>query len=316
MKSPLWETSPGALVALLNAMRDEAGSFTKAHLYTLDLADGGTLSFTDADLDVYVPGLGVELWSSTGVRVDGAASRSTGHWKRGLDVDSWLVTVSPRAVDAVTGAAYPDKIGTVPWLQAAAEGALDGAQVFVDRAYFAAWPQPWTPRATPVGVIRMFAGEPAEVDVADITVSITLRDFRERLSTQTPTGVFQAGCRHTLFDPGCTLDAADFAVAATCIGGTTQAVLKSMVAAPAGSATYTLGRIVMTSGRNDGFQRTVRHWEAGSFSLLNPLPFEVAAGDTFDAYPGCDKRQATCTAFANLSNYGGESFIPAVETAA
>lgn len=316
MKTPLWEESPGALAALLNAMRSGSpgSSFVKAHLYTFALAGGGQIAITDADLDITAP-VGAVNWSSKGVRVDVDSSRATGHWKRGLDVDTWNVTLAPRATDEITGAAFPDKIGTVPFVQACAQGALDGALVYVDRAYLAAWPQPWTQKVTPVGILRMFVGKPATVDIGDITVAIVLNDIRQILQTQMPIGVFQAECRHTLFDAGCTLLASSFAVAGSCIGGSTRAVLKSAVAAPAGSGTYTLGKIVMTSGANSGYSRTVRQWVAGSLSLLNPLPFDVIPGDTFNAYPGCDRQQATCTAFANLVNFGGESYIPAAETA-
>lgn len=316
MKTPLWESSPGALAALLNGMRTGPANFVRAHLYTFNLAGGGQLTFTDADLDVSVPALTPNYWSSKGVRVDLESSRATAHWKRGLDVDTWLVVVAPRPVDPITGAAFPDKIGGVPWIQAAWSGALAGADVFVDRAYFPGWPQPWAPVATPTGVLRIFAGQPAEVDVGDLMVAITLNDYRQRLSTNTPTGIFQAGCRHTLFDAGCTLVAATLGVTSACIGGTTRAILKSPAAPPpSSSGTFVLGRIAMTSGANNGFQRTVRDWAPGSFSLLNKLPFDVLPGDTFTAYPGCDKQLTTCTKFVNAANFGGEPFIPAAETA-
>lgn len=307
MKTPIYETEPGALATLLNGRQ-----FVQCQLHTVVLAGGlGTLRFTDADVDV---SFGGNTWSSGGVHVDQEASRQSAHWKKGLDVDNWLVVILPRAVDPFTGEAYPDKIGAVPWSQAARGGALFGADWQVDRAYLAAWPNP-PQTVSPVGVLTIFAGQPAEVDVGDLVVAVTLEDYRGLLTTKIPLNVYQAGCRHTLFDAGCGLSAAAFAANGSCLGGSTSAAIKSSLPAPAGSGTYQLGKIVMTGGLNAGFSRFVRSWEPGSFSLLRPLPFPVVPGDTFTAYPGCNKDIASCTAFSNLVNYGGEPFIPAAETA-
>jgi hypothetical protein len=39
-------------------------------------------------------------------------------------------------------------------------------------------------------------------------------------------------------------------------------------------------------------------------------------GDTFTAYPGCDKTQNTCTSkFNNLVNFGGFPYVPVPEAA-
>lgn len=307
MKTPIWEQSPGALLALLNA-----GSFVQAHLYTITLQGGDVIRITDADTNIGYDGT---VWSSRNVRVNMDESRATASWKRGLDVDSWQLVIIPRLVEPITGEQYPDKIGDVPWIPAARGGALDGADVQIDRAYLAEWPQPYQAQVEPVGVITIFAGTPAEVDTNDTVVAITVNDYRELLSITMPRRLYQSNCIHTLFDSGCALDQADFDVPTMCIGGTTRASLKSNVAAPGGSGTFTLGKVVMTSGQNAGFSRTVREWTLGTFTLLNPLPFDVLPGDTFTAYPGCDKQMTTCALFANLDNFGGTPFIPAAETA-
>jgi hypothetical protein len=45
------------------------------------------------------------------------------------------------------------------------------------------------------------------------------------------------------------------------------------------------------------------------------LGFVPAPGDTFIAYPGCDKTQSTCSGkFSNLVNFGGSPYIPVPET--
>lgn len=310
MKTPVWEESPGALAALLLTNR-----FAQCDLHTFELAGGaGTIRIAAADVDLTYPD--GPLWSSRGVAVDPDSSRSTGHWKRGLDVDTWQTVVLPRFADPITGALFPDLIGSMPWNVAARQGALDGAHYQVDRAYFPSWPVPYRPVFAPTGIITIFAGLTAEVDVADNLVSIMANDYRVLLNAQSPHNVFQAGCRHTLFDAGCQLAQDDFKSTGALVDGSTRGVLKTDPIVPLGSGTFALGKIVMTSGLNESFSRTVSIWDGGTtMSLLNPLPFDVAVGDTFDAFPGCDKQQATCTKFANLVNFGGQPYIPAPETA-
>lgn len=311
MKTPTWEASPGALVALINT-----GAFVYATLYTITLSGGaGVLRYATSDMSITD---GTHTWDGRSLPVDQEKSTQTAHWKRGLDVDTWRAVFLPRTLD-LSGAAYPDKINGISWTVAARAGALSGADVQVDRAYFAAWPQPYALVATPVGILTVFAGRVSEVDVNDTMVIVNCDDYRSLLSTRLPRNPYQAGCRNALFDVGCTLLPASFVVPGSAIGGSTARVIKSLPLVATGSGTFQLGKIIMTSGENDGFARTVRRWslsDPGSFELLNPLPFDVVPGDTFDAYPGCDKQTATCTLFANLLNYGpGTPFIPQAETA-
>lgn len=264
------------------------------------------------------PAVTMTAYDSRGIRVDQEGSRTLAHWKRGLDVDSWLLVVMPRYLNEITGAEFPDTINGVPWVQAAMQGALDGADIQVDRAYFSAWPQPYQLVNTPVGILTVFAGRAAEVDCGDIVVAITINDYRELLNIKMPRNTFQGGCRFTLYDTGCTLSELSFDQTGTVIAGSTQKQILSAPIAPGGARTFQLGKLKMTSGLNDGFSRTISTWVStagGTFSLLNPFPFEIAVGDTFTVYPGCDKTQAACTAFANSANFGGQPFIPAPETA-
>lgn len=317
MKAPLYETSAGALMALLFATGPAGRTFACFDLYTIACVQGPVLKYTTCDRDIDYAGAGP--WASGGVRV-GSASQQNAlfHAKVGLDVDSWQALFLPRAADDASGATYPDLIGGTPWLAAAAAGALDGAQVTVDRAYFALpLPPPRAAPLAPLGVLRLFAGRVAEVDLGRSGASLTINSHLELLDVQIPRNLFQAGCRHRLFDAGCTLDAASFAYNGNCTAGSSRYQLISIITPPAGSGTFTLGRVQMTSGPNAGFSRTVRSWAYGvNIYFVAPLPFDPVTGDAFTAYPGCDKALATCDLFANRENFGGEPFIPAPETAA
>jgi uncharacterized phage protein (TIGR02218 family) len=292
----------------------ESDNFVDCDLYTFTLFDGTVLRYTTADVSIRV---GANIWDATSVAIDDPNQRAVGHWKVGLDVDTWQVKIIPRTVDPVSGSVYPDKIGTTPWLAAAAAGALDGATLLVERAFLPAWPQPFQAPVvvTATGKLTIFLGRVAEVDIGGTFAIVNANDFRELLTTQMPRNVYQSGCRWTLFDSGCGLNAGTFVSSGTVAGGSTN---QSIVPATLGGAagTYSLGRIVMTSGRNAGFARTVRSWDGTTLKLMAPFYFDIAQGDTFDIYPGCDKQLATCTSkFNNAANFGGQPYIPAAETA-
>ena len=321
MKTPLYEGSVSALKALL-ATR----SFVFCDLYTVQTfaTNAGLyqLLFATGDLDVTYGGM---TWTHGAPPIDQSAetgSSPTAHWKTGLDVDTWTFVVMPRAVHPITGAANPDTIAGIPWQQACAGGVLDGATVIIDRAYLTAWPSGTSAFAapvTPVGVVNIFHGKVSGVDVGRSRIGIAVSSHLHFLDVSFPRNVFQAPCAHTLFDAGCQLNAETYAVNGTVAAGSTANTIYAALASPTGSGTFALGRVVMTSGANATFQRSVRSYTAGAtdvLQLLAPFSFPLEVGDTFTAYPGCDKTRASCAAFANSVNFGGQPFIPAPEMAA
>lgn len=299
-------------------------------LYTITLASGQVLRFTTADFNINPSDINSsaliqnQTYLSTGVRVDEKGSKVLAHWKIGLDTDEWTVVLMPRAVDYVTGAAFPDLIGGVPFIQACMGGALDAADFQVDRAYFSApptWPMP-PAGASPISCKTIFAGVVAEVDTTTSAAVVKINDYRNLMDYQMPRHVYQAQCRHTLFDVDCNasgnMNPASFAVNGVAAPGSTQeTVVAQGLAVPSGSRTYALGRIVMTSGLNATFATTITSWDGAQvLALMEPLPFAVSPGDAFTAYPGCDKQATTCEAFNNFPNFGGFPYIPPPETAA
>lgn len=331
MKTPIYETSPGALIALLFSR-----AFALVDLYTFTLITGEVLRYCTGSIDV---AFGGNSWSSRTVRMDDDNNKAVGHWKVGLDIDTWTVPIYPRPRteplsplnwddggvwdtgslwDAASGDDFPDKIGDVPWLQAAVGGSLDGALCDVDRAYFGSWPpQPAVLVTGPTGVYNIFKGRVAEVDIGRSGAVVVLNSLLELLMTNMPRNLFQDFCSHTLFDVGCGLNAADFVQTGAVLAGSTQSIINTNLPTPGGSGTYNLGRLFMTSGKNAGFGRTVRTWDSGTgaVNLTSPFSFPITTGDTIRAYPGCDKTQAACALFNNSDNYGGEPFIPTPETA-
>lgn len=312
MKTPWFDPTPGGTARLLLTRK-----FVDVDLYTFKLAGAplgvSALYYSAGDVPVAIPG---SIWPKT-VTFDQDKAKAVGHWKVGLDVDQWQVVIAPRNIDQITGAAFPDAIGSQPFLSAVQGGVLDGAEVQVDRAFAPAWPVIGRPMV-PTGIVTIFYGRVAEVDVGRTQCSLTVNSHLNLLSNQAPRNLFQASCVHTLFDPGCTLSAAAFAVRGNVAArGPTANSFVSAIAAPAGSGTYALGRVTMTGGASQGFSRTVRSWSAatGIFTLVAPFPFGIAPSDSFTAYPGCDKTFGTCGRFGNQANYGGALGVPTPETA-
>lgn len=293
-------------------------SYYFVDLYQFALSDGATfLRYTTADADVSYNG---STWTSKGPFFDSIQSKSTAHWKTGLDVDTWTVVVAPLATDPVTGAAFPNTIYGQPWLQAVRAGALDGAVVDVHRAYWASvptWPVAAPGKLVPTYVLAdLFAGRVAAVDLTRTEAFVSINSHIEVLTRQMPKNVWQPGCRHTLFDVGCTLARASFAFAGTVGAVATNGQFNTNLAQADGY--FSLGSLTWLTGGNVGFSRSIRNYlsASGAVTLLAPMPFAVQTGDTFTAYAGCDKQLSTCTnKFANAVNFGGEPYIPAPELA-
>lgn len=307
------KTAPTGLVTLLGT-----GQFVFCDLYQFTLITGQILRYTTADVDITYAS---NAYSSA-LFFDQSGNKAVGHWKTGLDVDTWQVYAMPVGVDPVTGTSFPIKIGTTPWLAAVAAGALHGAQVDIHRAYWPSWPQPWTSPLAAFSdgsgtyvIVDYFAGRVAAVDVMRNQAVISVNSWIDQFRLMMPRNLWQAACRWTLFDAGCTLSQAAFALTSTAQPGSTQSQIVTVGLGQA-SGYFALGQVTMTSGLNAGFRRMVKSFDGTTMLLIAPFPFAVAVGDGYTAYPGCDKSVATCTnKFANQLNYGGEDLIPKPETA-
>jgi hypothetical protein len=96
-------------------------------------------------------------------------------------------------------------------------------------------------------------------------------------------------------------------------GSPTDLVFTSS-AAGAGTNYYTGGYLVFTSGANNGLKRNITAYDNASvaFTIEYPLPVAPSVGNTFTAYPGCDKTISICNSrFINLPRRRGSDFLPA-----
>lgn len=295
MRAPLWETSAGALAALLNAR----GPLNKADLYTIALAGGSVLRWSGSDIALAGNGL---TWAlGPGVK------RSRVRFTVGVEVDSITVTLTDNAGTTINGQPL------IPFIRA---GGLANARLQLERAF-------WGPGDTgPVGALLWFGGRVAEISRIDRHhAEISVRSSLELLDVMIPRDLYQAGCLNTLYDSACGVNRASYTVAGTAVGASdpTRITFDPSLAQAAGW--FDLGVIAFTSGANAGISRTVKSYSPAALTVLQPWPFPVAPGDAFSIYPGCDKSQTGangCAKFYSAANvalrFRGHPYVPVAET--
>jgi uncharacterized phage protein (TIGR02218 family) len=263
-----------------------------ADLYTITLVSGTVLRSTTWDSTLVVLGNTFRTGPPN-------IARSAIEEKLGMDVSTIELTIEASATDLVNG---------VPILQAISIGQFDGASFRIDRLFMDS-------SGNQIGTVIRFSGFVGPVN--ELTRSYAKIDVEagtKLLQMQLPAIILQPGCTNTLFDARCGLSKPAFAEVNAVQAGSTVNKLISLSAKA--DTYYDNGQIVFTSGSNAGLTKAVKQYLAQQFTFNSPLPFVPSAGDTFAAYPGCDKTQATCTnKFSNLVNFEGMPYVPTPETA-
>jgi uncharacterized phage protein (TIGR02218 family) len=289
MRTPTWETAPGALAQLLNGI--QATQLRWADLYTFTLSGGAAHRYSASDEPVTLGDRSFHLGP--------LLSRGTTRIGPGIAVDELEVAVS--ASDGV-------QVNGMPLLRFITGGGLDGARLVLERAFSAGPGQAWT------GALALFSGRIGTVEGGRHAKSLQVRSDTELLDALVPRHVYQPGCLNTVYDDTCGVQRQAHRSTGTAAGGTdaSRTSFNHNQAVPVDH--WTLGDITMTSGANAGIARTVRRNEGQGVSVIVPWPFPVNVGDTFTVQLGCDGSQGMCSGrFANLGRYRGMPFIPVAE---
>lgn len=282
-------TASGPLVTLLNSGQ----TLVWADLYTITLLGGTVLRYTNADHAI--------TYNSTTWPIGPGLTRSTTKLVVGITVDTMELTIT--ATDSI-------QINGMPLLRFIAAGGLDGARVKLERIYASSW------AAAPAGTIMPFEGRVSEMNMDRFEARLTVVSDLELLDAKVPKNLYQPGCMNTLYDAPCGKSKTALSVSNAVTSSPTPT--KSVFDTTLAQATdyFSLGVVRFTSGQNNGVARTIRKFDSGGLvTLIAPLPFVPAAGDTFTIYPGCDKTLTTCTSrFGNQARFRGVPFIPVPET--
>ena len=270
-----------------------------ADCWDVTLSDGTQLFYTSADQNlVFNSGSG----NHTYLAAPPSFERNGVRCAIGLEVDSLDLTIK---------AGPTDTIESTPLLQALIQGKLDNAQLILNRVPMTTFGD------TSNGGVVMFGGNIADIsEIGRSHAKLSVHGFTQKLSQPFPKNVYQPGCRWTLFDAGCTLNAATFAISGTVQASANNNVYNIVTALGRANGYFNLGTISFTSGQNSGLSRSVRSYDGTNVVLYLKLPNVPQTGDAFTIFPGCDKTQSTCTTkFSNIVNFAGEPYVPVAESA-
>jgi uncharacterized phage protein (TIGR02218 family) len=287
-----------ALIALING----GTQFYVADCLTIVRVDGTVHRFTSAPVDVTVESQydgAVHTFSAGGVTFERGVTS--------LEVDDMaltLLTDPTRDTVTIGGLAHT-------WPNLVLLGYLDNATVMLERAFMATWGD------TTPGTLILFGGRMGEMTPSRTAIVCTVKADLDLLELPLPRNIYQPACLHALFDSGCGLVRASFTATGTVQGGSTAASIITGLGLASGY--YDLGALTITSGPNTGITRTVKAYASagpGTVTLTRPFPSSDVVGRTFSMYPGCDKRQATCSGkFSNLARFRGYPYVPTPENA-
>ena len=284
--------SSNALVVLLGSKQN----LYIAELVTMTLADGTVFTWTTAPTDIVYSGI---TYSSRGplLQLKGI------QWRIGVETDELKMQLW---CDPASAAQLIEQTSV---MQAAQQGLLDNALVIVQRLFTATWGD-WS-----AGSVILFRGNVSDTTADQAHAEFDIKSRKELFNIPFPYLRYQPGCQWPLYGAGCTLSPASFAVSGAVASGSIALLLNTNLTNL--DQYFNEGWVVFTSGVNNGIKRTVRSYlnAGGQILFWQPLPNAPGIGDTFTAYPGCDKQQSTCDGkFANLVNFSGKPYIPIPET--
>ena len=180
---------------------------------------------------------------------------------------------------------------------------LEGAKVTVKRVFY---------DDVETDFITLFVGY-ASSEYNRKVLTLRCSSILNSLNIQVPRNLYQEACNFQLFDTNCGLVQASYKHTGSATENSTNNfyVVDSALSFAAGY--YDLGEIKITSGDNNGVRKMIRVCDLTTKKLTVGVPFRymVKSGDTYEAYPGCDKTPATCKdKFSNQDNFFGFTYIP------
>lgn len=275
-------------------------SLLRCDLFTFTLKDATVIRYTNAPQNIVIGGntyLAASEFNTVPSLRRGGMRMAVGLAVDALDID--MIYQDTTRILSKTPGAFANGRG------------FDGTRVVIDVLM--------TPdfADTSRGVVNMFTGVVSEVEVDSTRVRMRCAADMVFLNAAFPPCLYQPNCNNALFDARCGLLKSAYANNDSAVaGGTQTTVIASAAGVVQGKVAdyFALGYIVITSGTNNGLIRSVKKSTGATLALLYPLPVALAAGDTFTAYPGCNKSEAACDSFGNRARFRGFPFLPQPET--
>ena len=185
-------------------------------------------------------------------------------------------------------------------------GLLDGATVEV-------WLVPWSQVGGQIPR-RLFAGTVEGLSHGQHGFKAEVMTPGAKLQQRALLKHYTASCRWTFGDSAtCGVDLGPLTVTGTvthraAIGAANRArarIFRDSSRAEA-AGTFDQGLLTWTSGNNSGKSSEVKSQAAdGTFTLWDPMLFEIEIDDAYSVYEGCNKSETRCKALSNFDRYGG-----------
>lgn len=265
----------------------------KCDLYTLELASGLVFRYANYDMEITLSS--GEHFTSRGP----IFSRSKVSLNSKITVDKMNVTMTINSSDTIGGS---------PMLLAANNGGFDCSRLSLHKCFMSA-------PGVVVGTVKLFSGD-IEIDSGGgLNLQLEVKSIAQRLNVEYPLRKYYPTCPYTLYSVGCGLNINNFMSYGTITGIAADYYLfNTNVSLPDGYLEN--GGIEFTSGVLTGVSAPIKYSKSnGQITLLIPCSVSPAAGDTFRAYPGCNKTVQICESkFNNRSRNRSTPYIPLKET--
>lgn len=257
------------------------GSHRFATTWRIDRADGVTFRFTDHNRSLLVDG---DLYTPAGGFNASARDRQEG--------------LSPQNLEA-TGVITDDAI-----TEADLRGGKYRRAVVTERLLD--WKYPWVGDVVRNSYLireTTWDGEKWQGAIESLLAKL-----------QTSVGdTYERRCRwQRLGDSDCGVNLAPFTVTGSVASVVTARKKITTAVTSQADGYFDDGRLVWTSGANDGLVSDVKAYlQVGTITLHVETPLAIAVGATFSLVPGCDRQESTCkNRFVNFPNFGGFPHIP------
>ncbi len=259
------KTASSALITFLSNASQNPNDMAVfcADLYTFTLVDGTVLRYSSGDRPVTIGG---HTFNAITPAAPGypAISRSKLTSKIGLDVTELEVDIFATPTTLVEG---------MPILQALDNGLFDGATVLVERLI------QQNPTDISLGKYIQFGGTVGDVsEITGSSAKLQVKALTEYLNLQMPRNLFQPGCRHALFDAGCSLSQSSFTVTGAVVSGTGMSTISfptnltqaSAIAAPTAAPTLSYASASNTNILAQTYYVTVTYTSALGETTVSP----------------------------------------------
>lgn len=162
------------------------------------------------------------------------------------------------------------------------------------------------------GIILHRRGWLGEVSLKNGQFIAEVRGLAQKLS-QNIVELYSPTCRAVLGDGRCKVNLAGFTASGAVDTVTSRQVFISDSMTQA-AGYFSGGEVEWLTGANAGRRMEIKEFSNTQFTLVLPMPNNIAAGDTFNAVAGCDKTFETCVAkFNNAVNFRGEPHVPGMD---